>query len=248
MANISTPKEVWKDVVGYEGAYIVSNHGRVKSIPRRNRRTELVLSQYISSSGYAMTGLSLDGVFKNRPVHRLVAEAFIPNPLDLPEVNHIDGDKTNNALDNLEWCSTSQNILHSICALGDERLPKLSTKDVEEIRKSSLPYKELAKAYSVSYATISNVKNFKTHNAPALLGRDAGYWSITELVREFQISRSAISDLLNAEVDPMPGIYERRQWRIHIDDFLTCILVQDESLRMYREPIKRARLFQQRRR
>ena len=102
----------WKPVVGYEGLYEVSNMGRVKSL-KRLRTKERIIAQFQNHRGYARVTLWKDNSQKKYSVHRLVAEAFIPNPNNLPEVNHIDGDKQNNHMDNLEWCTRSENILHA---------------------------------------------------------------------------------------------------------------------------------------
>ena len=110
-------EEVWKDVEGYEGFYQVSNLGRVKSLGRiivtRYGKTqtiyERVLKIKIHKFGYLEVSLHSNGKSKTYKVHRLVAEAFIPNPDGLLEVNHIDENKSNNRVDNLEWCSSSYN-------------------------------------------------------------------------------------------------------------------------------------------
>lgn len=108
--------ELFKDVKGYEELYQVSNLGRVKSLPKivgRRLRGETVLAQQRSRHGYYMVDLCTNGKRFNASVHRLVAEAFIPNPDNKPCVNHIDGDKANNCVDNLEWCTHSENQLHA---------------------------------------------------------------------------------------------------------------------------------------
>lgn len=97
--------EIWKDVVGYEQFYQVSNKGRV-----RRKKDFYELSQQIGSGGYKQVALSKCGKAKMIPVHRIVAKAFIKNELNFPCVNHKDEDKQNNNADNLEWCSYSYNI------------------------------------------------------------------------------------------------------------------------------------------
>jgi hypothetical protein len=112
--------EIWVDVVGYEGLYQVSHLGRVKRVmgkdSRGNLRNERVLKPRLIG-GYLIAHLCKDGVASNKAVHRLVAEAFIDNPQNLPEVNHRDGCKENNYYLNLEWVSPSGNSLHAY-ALG----------------------------------------------------------------------------------------------------------------------------------
>jgi len=102
--------EIWKDIEGFEGRYQISNYGNVKSIIRKKHR---ILSPSIKHNGYL--GVNLYDENKkmwNKQIHRLVAIAFIPNPDNLPQVNHIDENKENNHADNLEWCTQNQNIHH----------------------------------------------------------------------------------------------------------------------------------------
>lgn len=117
----SLPNEEWRDVVGYEGLYQVSNLGRVKSLPRRIVYKDgreyfypsKVLKNHKISTGYRFVMLYGANGKKQHYVHRLVAETFIPNPNNLCDVNHKDGCKTNNILFNLEWCSRSDNQKHA---------------------------------------------------------------------------------------------------------------------------------------
>lgn len=99
-------KELWKDIDGYDGRYAVSTWGRVKGVHG-------IMKPYTNSKGYLKIGLMKDGVSQKHRVHRLVAQAFIPNPFDLPEVNHIDGNKQNNSITNLEWIDGDGNRAHS---------------------------------------------------------------------------------------------------------------------------------------
>ena len=99
-------KEYWKPVVGYEGHYQVSNFGRVKSIKFGKER---ILKPGTNKYGYLLVMLCKDGKVKGFTVHRLVAEAFLPNPHNYPCVNHKDENKQNNNVSNLEWCSAQYN-------------------------------------------------------------------------------------------------------------------------------------------
>ena len=98
-------KEVWKEVVGYEDLYQVSNIGNVKRIK--------LLKPYIDRKGYYFVNLSKNGKVKCYRVHQLVAKAFIPNQNNYIEINHIDGIKTNNCVSNLEWCDHQYNMKHA---------------------------------------------------------------------------------------------------------------------------------------
>ena len=108
--------EIWKDIKGYEGLYQISNMGRVKSLKRkcktiRGERTvnEKIRSLSFDTYGYLIVQLKKEGIGKTRTIHRLVAETFIENPNNYTQVNHIDEDKTNNCVSNLEWCTMQQN-------------------------------------------------------------------------------------------------------------------------------------------
>ena len=98
-------KEIWKDIAGYEGDYRISNTGKIYSI-KRNR----MLKQSNQPDGYYRVRLCFNGVVKSFLVHRLVATTFISNPTGLLEVNHIDEDKSNNSIINLEWTSRKDNV------------------------------------------------------------------------------------------------------------------------------------------
>ena len=96
--------EEWRAVPGYEGLYEVSNTGNIKSLIKNK-----IIKYFINKKGYRLVSLSKNGIIKKFSVHRLVAQAFIPNPDNLPQVNHKDEDKTNNNVDNLEWCDAKYN-------------------------------------------------------------------------------------------------------------------------------------------
>lgn len=103
-------REIWRDIKDFEGLYQVSNWGRVKSLNYNHTGKEWILKPRKSGKGYLSVTLSKDGKCKNFLVHRLVAEVFIPNPLNLPQINHKDENPSNNNVSNLEFCDQKYNI------------------------------------------------------------------------------------------------------------------------------------------
>lgn len=116
-------KEIWRDVKDFEGLYQVSNLGRVRSLDKVVRRPDggsypikgRIMGQFELRGHYLQVHLSKDGKKKDMKVHRLVAMAFIPNPDNLPQINHKDYNRQNNRLENLEWCDAKYNSNYSAC-------------------------------------------------------------------------------------------------------------------------------------
>ena len=102
--------EEWKEVDGTSGLLEVSNEGRVRSHMRDGR----ILKQQLDKKGYCRVSVTVKREKLHYKVHRLVASAFVPNPEELPQVNHIDGNKQNNRADNLEWVTNIQNAQHAL--------------------------------------------------------------------------------------------------------------------------------------
>ena len=149
--------EVWQKVKGYEDSYLVSNHGRVKSLSSSRVFTG-------SNSGYARCRIG----GRMLRVHRLVAEAFIPNPENKPQVNHLDGDKQNNHVSNLEWCTNAENAIHAYqTGITETVNPPFTKDDVKAIRKlkaEGFGATEISRKLSLNYWNVSKVYNNKTWN------------------------------------------------------------------------------------
>lgn len=169
--------ETWKSLKGIVECgdyYEVSDFGNVRSITRicsagRTKKGR-ILKQSKNKKGYMTVKFSLNGKEKSYIVHRLVAIAFIPNPENKPQVNHIDNIRDNNRLNNLEWCTNSENQQHCVAQgrdkrqLGEDRpASKLKENDVLEIRAlwttGKYKQRDLAEMYSVGQRTITTIVN-----------------------------------------------------------------------------------------
>lgn len=167
--------EKWRPVPTLESFYEISNLGRIKSLERSIVRKDgkpmtypsRIKKQHFDKDGYKMTSLTAEGIKTKVAVHRLVAIAFIPNPDNYPQVNHKDGNKVNNCVDNLEWCNASQNNYHAyrlgLASNKGEKngASKLTHKKVEEIRTlyktGRYQYKEIGELYGVTGGTVSAI-------------------------------------------------------------------------------------------
>lgn len=167
--------EVWKDIKGYEN-YKVSNFGNVigKKIKTNfgvgyKIYDERKINPWLDKKGYNYIDISIYPNKKRFLLHRLVAKHFLDNPNNYPQVNHKDGNKSNNHVDNLEWCTSKQNINHAIktgllkFSGCDNYRSELSKNDVLEIRKSKLTQRELSEKYKISQTGVSRIKSYKTY-------------------------------------------------------------------------------------
>lgn len=145
--------EIWKDIKGYEGLYQISNLGRVKSL-----KTGKIRKQCYDKDRYLKIELS-NKTQKSLKIHRLVAQAFIPNPLNLPQVNHKDGNKLNNNVNNLEWVSPSENTRHRIYVLNKNSLYPCKKVTCIELNKKFPSISEGARYINRKPSSLSEVLN-----------------------------------------------------------------------------------------
>lgn len=167
-------QEIWKDIEGYEGLYQVSNLGRVKSLEKNiwnghsfRTKKEFIFVGGKDKRGYLYVILSKNGVKKIFKLHRLVAFSFIPNLYNKQEVNHINGIKTDNRVENLEWCTHKENIQHA-CKNGLRCYKKINQYDLQgNLIKSWKSITEASNTLNINYISILNCcknKTKKSHN------------------------------------------------------------------------------------
>lgn len=166
---------MWAKVIGFNGKYFISDSGLLAStsfratgdvvtdLPERPR----VVRPALKKDGYYGMCLKDGRTSKNVYIHRLVASAFVPNPDNKPQVNHINGNKLDNRAENLEWVTPQENTVHAwktgLHGHINRGLRKLSDDDVLEIRLSDESQDVLAKRYGVCQSTISSIKRYKRY-------------------------------------------------------------------------------------
>lgn len=173
-------QEIWKSVSGYDGIYEVSNLGEVRCLLKSSngkiyyRETPLILSKHFNNrTGYYSIQFGEWGrrSHKRFPIHRLVALHFVENPNNLPEVNHEDGDKSNNKASNLSWATREQNIQHgfkngliSTPKGVDHIFVKLTEEQVMMIFHSPTGPRQLSRELNIPYSTVASIKNGSSWN------------------------------------------------------------------------------------
>jgi hypothetical protein len=170
-------KEIWKDIKGFEKLYQISNIGNVKRLPRKstNRHGDYILSErflslHVIPNGYKVVVITYNNKQYTKYIHRLIAESFIDNYENKKCVNHKDGNKLNNNISNLEWCTFQENVSHAIrIGLTPQRtskgnpMRKLEEKQIKYIFELAEKYTnpELSEIFNVSIETISGILNNK---------------------------------------------------------------------------------------
>ena len=169
---------MWKDIKHYEGLYKVSDNGEIWSYPKTwksnnggtNNHNGKKLKGGLASTGYYQVSLTTDKQSKNYYIHRLVAETFIANPENHPFINHKDGNKINNNISNLEWCTPQENETHALKTglkpsgenHGWAKLKEIDIVQIFKLSKEGKSQTEIANIYNIKQATISCILKRKT--------------------------------------------------------------------------------------
>lgn len=215
--------EVWKPINDYDG-YQVSNYGRGKSF----KKGKVKILKPALCMGYLRVTLWKDNKPKPFRIHRLVAELFIPNPEGKPEVNHIDGNKFNNYVGNLEWATSSENQRHAVAtglqAQGEDNyLAKLTNEQVLYIRQNpdSLTLEKLAEKFGVNFGTISAIqlgKHYKNAGGSVREKKRGGYPRVPDEIREQIRADYATGNFTQVQLAKKYGISQTTIWKILHED------------------------------
>ncbi len=170
--------EIWKDIEGYEGFYMASYCGKIKSLDRfvngnggsKQFKKGKILKPFLTRKGYPMVDMKINGVGRHISVHILIAKTYVPNPENKPQVNHKDGIKINTAAWNLEWNTNEENMAHAIANGLRPIIPlggyasKLTEDQVRKIRalKNTFSQKELSKMFNTCQSNIGMINTNKT--------------------------------------------------------------------------------------
>lgn len=177
------PNEIWNEMEEFGNEFLVSNFGRIKRKTRiwgsgkqfTTIKTipESIVKQRILKDGYVKTTICYKGIKKSYSVHVLVARHFIPNPNNLPQVNHKDGNKSNNCIENLEWATASQNAMHASRILhpgaygkAKRNLGKETADKIREYRKNNpkVSYEKIGEIFNCSKNQAFNAINLNTYS------------------------------------------------------------------------------------
>lgn len=216
-------EEIWKDIVGMESKYQVSNLGNVKSLPRFRKGKAgcivpvrgKILSPKLNSSGYLTVHLRSDDINKYPTIHRLVAEAFIPNTENKNTVNHIDANKLNNSVSNLEWSTHTEQMQHAVNndLLEIRGAPKFSKDFKKEIsdyyQQNQVSIKKLAEVFGVSERTAGRIVNdgVKARTTKRVL--KSGEVIIEDIITKQQVSEIKELRSQGMTYDAIGKIYNR---------------------------------------
>lgn len=194
--------EVWKDVVGYEGLYRISNQGTVCRL-YKNGKVNFMTPRILN--GYWRVKLCNGNTQKEYFLHRLIAQAFIPNPENKPEINHINGIKTDNRIENLEWVTRSENAIHAT-KTGLLKYSEYRYNRTRDVNSKPVMCVETGKIYVSCTEAGKDIKTDAAHIGECISGKRntaGGYhWKLVSIIDAYNSTRKA----LEVAVDKLKGI------------------------------------------
>ena len=152
---------MWKPIENYNSLYEVNEKGEVRSLYHWNghkyekRKKPYILKQSNTTTGYKKVELVKDGKRKSLKVHRLVAIAFIPNPMNKPYINHIDGNPINNCVENLEWCTQHENVVHAY-KIGLRKISHITKEELQRYVENGVTFHQIMKKEHISVKRLQN--------------------------------------------------------------------------------------------
>lgn len=152
---------MWKPIENYNSLYEVNEKGEIRSLYHWNghkyekRKKPYILKQTNTTTGYKKVELAKDGKKKSLRVHRLVATAFIPNPMNKPYINHIDGNRINNCVENLEWCTQHENVVHAY-ETGLNKISHITKEELQKYVENGLTFHQIMKKEHISVKRLQN--------------------------------------------------------------------------------------------
>ena len=152
---------MWKPIENYNSLYEVNEKGEIRSLYHWNghkyekRKKPYILKQSNTTTGYKKVELAKDGKKKSLRVHRLVATAFIPNPMNKPYINHIDGNRINNCVENLEWCTQHENVVHAY-ETGLNKISHITKEELQRYVENGVTFHQIMKKEHISVKRLQN--------------------------------------------------------------------------------------------
>ena len=214
-------EEIWESIPGYKGEYLISSSGRVKNNKNKLRKLQ------VDNKGYVKIALCKKGEVQQYAVHRLVAQTFISNSENKLEVNHKDGNKLNNCISNLEWCTSSENQKHAFSTglqsltnysiyKSKEALQKLTNEQTKEIKElyvtGEYTHRKLAGIYKVSHTTIGDVLRDKTYQPIELSSLDILKIVIEKINKLIDLfSKTKDKEVFNSIIQLLPSSYLQKR-------------------------------------
>lgn len=208
-------KSIVKEIKNYEGLYTISKNGVIRSL-----YTGKIIKQYLNRYGYYHVRLYKNKIPKNYTVHRLVAETFIPNIHNAESVNHIDGNKTNNKAENLEWVSSNENfrkaclagLIPKGCLNGNSIFNEEQVRFIRDAYKSGYSERRLARVFNTTHDIIDNIVSGKSYSNISDSKKNEQYsYLVIQVIKNLlkRFSYKEVTEITELDKDRIKAIYFR---------------------------------------